>query len=211
MFHTESLSEREFDLILSVLRAGDVIGFPTDTCYGLAANPFNAEAIAKIFSLKGRPESKPILLLVDSLAMAEEITQPNSQLRGVAAAFWPGPLTVVLNAASNIPEMVIAGTGTVGLRWPLAPFATELVRRFGGPITGTSANRSGSLSCVTADEVRSQLSSLPLLVDGGQLPARSGSTLLDLTTDPPELLREGPVAFDALRDFFEGNVRRRVE
>src|SRR5205823_11125749 len=117
------------------------------------------------------------------LAMVERITKPDPRLRQVAAAFWPGPLTVVLQAASNIPDRVTAATGTVGVRWPVAPFVTELVRRLGGPITGTSANRSGTPSCLTAAEVQAQLGSLPVLVDGGELTVRGGSTLLDLTTE----------------------------
>ena len=209
VFHTQSLSEREFDAIVSVLRAGGVVGFPTDTAYGLAADPFNDRAVATIFSLKGRPEGKPILLLVDSLAMAERISRPAPHFRNLAQAFWPGPLTIVLPSASNVPEVVTAGTNTVGIRWPTAGFATELIRRFGGPITATSANRSGLPTCVTAAEVEAQLgSSLEMLVDGGELPSRSGSTLLDLTTEPPELLREGPVSFEALSAFFKGHIRR---
>jgi L-threonylcarbamoyladenylate synthase len=209
VFHTQSLSEREFDRIVSVLRAGGVVGFPTDTAYGLAADPFNDEAVATIFRLKGRAETKPILLLVDSVAMAERITQPNPGFYDVAQTFWPGPLTIVMTAAPTLSEKVTAGTGTVGVRWPVTGFATELVRRFGNPVTASSANRSGEATCVTAAEVQAQLGvSLEVLVDGGELPARSGSTLLDLTTDPPRLLRDGPVSFDSLRKFFGGNIRR---
>jgi L-threonylcarbamoyladenylate synthase len=207
--HTESLSEEEFELILSVLRAGGVIGFPTDTAYGLGADPFNVQAVAKIFKLKGRPETKPILLLVDSLEMAKRISRPLPILDSVAKAFWPGPLTLVLPAKSSVPQSVTAGTGTVGVRLPIAPFATELTRRLGNPITATSANLSGQTSCITAEEVRAQLQDqLPILVDGGTLPARSGSTLLDLTVTPPVLLREGPVSFESLNTFFEGRLRR---
>jgi L-threonylcarbamoyladenylate synthase len=212
VFHTASLSEREFDLILAVLRAGGVIGFPTDTAYGLAADPFNNEAIATIFKLKGRPENKPILLLVDSLEMAKRVTRPNPSLDDVAHEFWPGPLTIILPAIDKLPEAITAGTGGVGVRWPVAPFATELVRRFGNPITATSANKSGEPTCVTAAEVEEQLGSpLEFLVDGGELPARSGSTVLDLTNEPPQVLREGPVSFERLRSFFKNNVRRRPE
>jgi L-threonylcarbamoyladenylate synthase len=212
VFHTGSLSRRDFDLILSVLRAGGVVGLPTDTNYGLAADPFNQRAVSQIFNIKGRPETKPILLLVDSLEMTEQITLPNVLFRKVARAFWPGPLTLVLPARPAVSEGVTAGSGTVGVRWPLAPFATELVHHFGGPLTATSANRSGKPACVTATEVQNQLgSTLSILVDGGELPSRGGSTLLDLTADPPTLLREGPVDFDTLHDFFEGHMRSAVK
>jgi L-threonylcarbamoyladenylate synthase len=209
VIHTESLSDQEFDLILTVLRAGGVIGFPTDTAYGLGADAFNIHAVSEIFKLKGRPESKPILLLVDSLEMTAVIAQPAPLFERVAGAFWPGPLTLVLPAHSRVPEIVTAGTGTVGVRWPVARFATRLVRRFGGPVTATSANVSGQPSCITAAEVRSQLDDrLPLLIDGGELPERTGSTILDLTSDPPAVLREGPISFDDLHGFLGGNLQR---
>src|SRR5215831_10357069 len=212
VFHTASLSEREFDRIVSVLREGGVIGFPTDTAYGLAADPYNDQAVATIFKIKGRAETKPILLLVDSLEMAKRVTRPNPNLDGLAQEFWPGPLTIILPAASDVPEAITAGTGTVGIRWPVAPFATELICRFEKPVTATSANKSGEPTCVTAAEVEAQLgSALAFLVDGGELPARSGSTVLDVTSDPPQVLREGPVSFDRLRSFLGGNLRRHVQ
>jgi L-threonylcarbamoyladenylate synthase len=125
--------------------------------------------------------------------------------------FWPGPLTVILQAASSLSRSITAGTGTIGLRWPAAQFATSLVTRFGRPITATSANRSTLASAVSCDEVRSQLgTSLDILIDGGILPVRGGSTLLDLVSDPPVLLREGPISFERLSEFFRGNIRRQV-
>ena len=209
VFDTKSLSEREFDAIVSVLRAGGVIGFPTDTAYGLAADPFNHEAVATIFKLKGRPDGKPILLLVDSVTMVERVARPTSVFTAVAQAFWPGPLTMILPAVSTLPTSVTAGTETIGVRWPIAPFATALLQRFGGPLTATSANLSGQPTCVTAEEVEAQLGScLEFLVDGGELPTRSGSSVLNLTTDPPQLVREGPVSFTSLQAFLKGNIRR---
>src|SRR5262249_28542150 len=143
LINAANLSEDELDQILSVLQSGGVIGFPTDTAYGLGADPFNDDAIARIFSVKGRPESKPILLLVDSIEMAERVAVPVPQFREVAETFWPGPLTIVLPAMNLIPATVTASSGTVGIRWPKAPFATRLISAFGKPITATSANRSG--------------------------------------------------------------------
>ena len=163
------------------------------------------------FSLKGRPETKPILLLVDSLAMAEYVIQPGELFQIVARKFWPGPLTVITQAAPSVPANVTAGSGTIALRWPMASFATTLVHRLGAPITATSANRSGMPSSVSADEVREQFgNSLDALIDGGRLPSRGGSTLLDLTVDPPVVVREGPVSFERLSEFFNGRIRRRV-
>src|SRR5690349_18443812 len=130
VFDAKSLSEREFDAIVSVLRAGGVIGFPTDTAYGLAADPFNDEAVAAIFKLKGRPDGKPILLLVDSITMVERVAHSTPVFAAVAQAFWPGPLTMILPAVSTLPASVTAGTQTIGVRWPVAPFATALMKRF---------------------------------------------------------------------------------
>jgi len=202
-------SKEEFDLILSLLHEGRVIGFPTDTAYGLGADPFSASAIAEIFRIKGRPESKPILLLADSLEMTEHVAYSVPLFRPIAQEFWPGPITLVLPAREILPDSVTAGTGTIGVRWPVCPFATMLVRMFGKPITATSANRTGQQTCVTAAEVSEQIGELlPVLIDGGELPARSGSTLLDLTGETPVLLREGPVSFEALGAFLKGKLRR---
>src|SRR5262249_15582461 len=155
--------------------------------------PFCETAVERIFRIKGRPETKPILLLVDSVGMAESVIDPTDVFYRVVEAFWPGPLTIIMHAVASLPARVSAGTKTVGVRWPIAPFATALVSRFGGPVTATSANRSGMPSPVTAEEVHRQLGdSVDALVDGGVLPSSAGSTLLDLTAELPVLLREGP-------------------
>jgi L-threonylcarbamoyladenylate synthase len=210
VFRTEMFEDTACDEIVSLLRSGGIIAFPTDTAYGLGADPFNNAAVDRIFQIKGRSETKPILLLVSSVAMAESVTEPASVFHELAQQFWPGPLTVILPAAKSVPLKVTAGTETVGVRWPVADFATRLVKRFGQPITATSANQSGLPSAITAEEVRLQLDdSIDALIDGGPLPSRVGSTLIDLTVDPPLLLREGPISFETLRRFFEGRIRRR--
>jgi L-threonylcarbamoyladenylate synthase len=211
VFHTDSISESDFALILSILRRGGVIGFPTDTAYGLGADPLNETALSRIFKIKGRTETKPILLLVASITMAETVSEPDPVFYEVAQQFWPGPLTVVLPAKAFVSARVTAGTKTVGLRWPLSPWATKLIERFGSAITATSANRSGLPTAVTAEEVEAQLgNSIDALIDGGALPSRSGSTMLDLTGDLPVLLREGPISFERLHEFFKGRIRREV-
>jgi L-threonylcarbamoyladenylate synthase len=211
VFHTNRLSENDFSTILAILHRGGVIGFPTDTSYGLGANPFDDNAIDRIFRVKQRSETKPILLLVNSIHMAEILSRPPDAFYSLAQRFWPGPLTLINPAAPTLSEKVTAGTTSVGLRWPAADFATTLVGRFGRPITATSANRSSQVSAVTAQEVLTQLgSSLDALIDGGTLPVRGGSTLLDLTSDPPVLLREGPISFDSLSEFLGGRIKRQV-
>jgi L-threonylcarbamoyladenylate synthase len=210
VFRTEDAQDA-YGEIVSLLRAGGVIAFPTDTAYGLAADPFSETAVDRIFRIKGRPDTKPILLLVDSVRMAESIIHPTDVFYRVVEAFWPGSLTIIMHAVASLPANVSAGTNTVGVRWPIAAFATGLVSRLRSPVTATSANRSGMPSPVTAEEVQRQLGdSVDALVDGGVLPSSGGSTLLDLTADLPVLLREGPVPFEALVEFFEGRIRRRV-
>lgn len=201
LFEASALSDGAFDQILSFLRAGGVIAFPTDTSYGLGADPFSERAVRRIFEVKGRAEEKPILLLVNSVAMADRIAHLSDRALKLATRFWPGPLTMVVPARKLVPSLVTAGTGTIGIRWPAANFAERLIDGLGQPITATSANRSGLPSCVTASEVCQQLGDeLQLIVDGGRLPTRSGSTLLDLTSDPPRILREGPIHEAELSD-----------
>lgn len=201
LFEAAALSDGAFEQILSFLRSGGVIGFPTDTSYGLGADPFNETAVRRIFEIKGRPEGKPILLLVDSVEMASSVCHFSERALALADRFWPGPLTMILPARENVPSLVTAGTGNVGVRWPTADFALRLVRALGRPITATSANRSGIPSSVTAVEVCEQFSeSLEFVIDGGKLPARGGSTLLDLTEIPARVLRAGPIAESALSD-----------
>ena len=209
VFRTETLLDADYAELTSLLQSGGVIAFPTDTAYGLGADPFNEAAIDRIFRLKGRAETQPILLIVDSLAMAKSVSVPPRVFRETAAQFWPGPLTMILRAAKSLPPKVTAGTNTIGLRWPVAESATRLLKHFKRPITATSANRSGRPSAITAEEVRAQFDeSLDALIDGGTLPSRGGSTLLDLTVEPPVLLREGPVSFESLQQFFDGKIRR---
>lgn len=179
----------------AAIRAGEVVAMPTDTVYGLAGNPFDAGAVQRIVRLKGRPETKPILLLVDSIRQAETLAAEIPEaFERLAARFWPGPLTMILRAAASVPRWITAGTGTVAVRLPGSVLAREIVRAARVPLTGTSANRSGQAAVVTAQGVREQFPrGLVLIVDGG--PARSNvpSTLVDLTSEP-RVLREGAVA-----------------
>ena len=211
MFRAEGLQDEGYDEIVTLLRSGGVIAFPTDTAYGLGANPFADAAVDRIFEVKDRPENKPILLLVDSVTMAESVAKPADDFYKLVQQFWPGPLTVILAAAKSVPTKLTAGTRTVGVRWPMADFATSLVKRFGLPITATSANRAGLPAAVTAEEVLEQLDDrIDALVDGGRLPSRGGSTVIDLTADPSVLVREGPISFETLQRSFDGRIRRKA-
>jgi L-threonylcarbamoyladenylate synthase len=206
-FDAPSLKDEDLEQILSFLRTGGVIGFPTDTAYGLGADPFNEAAVRRIYEIKRRPETKPILLLVNSVEMAAEVAHLSGLFFAIARRFWPGPLTIVLPALDKVSRLLTAGTGGIGVRWCRSPFVSRLLEAFGRPLTATSANLSGSPAPVTADEVAAQLGDrLEVLIDGGSLPVRGGSTVLDLTKDPPVLLREGPVTFAELNKAMEGHI-----
>jgi L-threonylcarbamoyladenylate synthase len=211
VYRTETFEGEAYGEIVSLLRSGGVVAFPTDTTYGLGADPFNETAIDRIFRIKGRPDTKPILLVVSSVEMAESVAEANEVFYDFARHFWPGPLTMILRAVKSVPLKLTAGTQKIGVRWPSAPFAARLVKEFGRPITATSANRSGLPAATTAEEVSAQLGdSVDSLIDGGELPSRSGSTVLDLTTGAPVLLREGPVSFERLQRFLGGKIRRQA-
>ena len=183
---------------------GEVIAIPTDTFYGLAANPFDLSAVEKIFAIKGRDKSQPLLLLVDSLKMAAELAADlPGNFRSLAKRFWPGPLTIVVEAASKIPPLVTGHSGRIGLRLPSAPLAVALIKEAKFPLTATSANRAGERECTTAEQVHAQLGErLALIVDGGTCRAKSPSTVLDLGPDSWTILREGAVPRSAIETFF---------
>ena len=203
------LSEEEIATIIDVVGRGGVICFPTDTAYGLGVDPGNTSAVDRLFAIKGRPSDKPILLLVDSVEMARKQSRETALFEELAGKFWPGPITMVVSAVPDLSERVTAGSGTVGIRWPAAPLATRLVGRLGHPLTATSANLSGEAPARSATEAVDQLADrVDLVIDGGPSPDTSLSTLLDLTKDPPQLLREGPLSYGDLADFLQGRLRR---
>lgn len=182
-----------------VLTGGGVVAFPTETFYGLAAAGLNAVAARRVFELKGRPEQKPLLLLVDGLEMVEKIAaRIPAAARALMARHWPGPLTLVLEAAPIVPREVTAGTGRVGVRVSAHAVARGLVRRLGEPVTAPSANPSGGEPPVTAREVLRDFDGLiDLVLDAGPTPGGLPSTVLDVTVDPPRVIRQGAVRLEA--------------
>lgn len=181
-----------------IISAGGVIAFRTDTFYGLGVDPFNATAVAKIRELKGREENKPILLLLADVSVVDRfIADRSADFDRIAKRFWPGPLTIVGRAVANLPPEITAGTGTVGVRVPDDTTVRNLVRDCGGALTATSANPSGLSPARTASEVREYFgSALDLIIDGGFVTATSPSTVLDATTSPPRIIREGAVKIE---------------
>ncbi len=179
----------------AVLRRGGLVAFPTETFYGLGAAALQAAAVRRVFAVKRRPDVKPVLVLVDSVAMVEALAldiPPGA--RALMAAHWPGALTLVLRARPHVPSEVTAATGTVGVRLPAHPVARALVTALGEPITAPSANLSGLAPPTTAAEVLTQLGDgVELVLDGGATAGGEPSTVLDVTVDPPRLVRAGAV------------------
>jgi len=183
-----------------LLRAGEIVALPTETVYGLAANAFDEKAVAKIFQIKGRPANNPIIVHVASLEMAGRCVKdwPNNADQ-LARAFWPGPLTLVLPRAKEIPDNVTAGGATVGVRWPSHPLIQAVIRECGFPLAAPSANLSGRISPTSAEHVRKQLGGkILLIVDGGPSQVGIESTVLDLTVSPPQVLRPGMIHAESL-------------
>jgi L-threonylcarbamoyladenylate synthase len=180
----------------ALLRAGAIVAFPTESFYGLGVDALDARAVDRLLRAKRRPADKPVLVLVDSIEMAERVAAsvPPS-VRALMARHWPGPLTLVLEAAPAVAEALTAGTGTIGIRMPGHPVALDLVRAAGRPVTAPSANPSGAPPPTTAEEVRRYFGSeVELILDGGPTAGGTGSTVADCTVWPPRVLRAGPVA-----------------
>jgi L-threonylcarbamoyladenylate synthase len=185
-----------------VIERGGVIGYRTDTLYGLGADPANAAAVRRIIELKGREDGKPILLLLsDFAAVAKYLTHISQPFADIARRFWPGPLTLIGEAKSELPDELTAGTGTIGLRLPEAHAVRALVSSCGGALTATSANPSGRPAALTAEEVAEYFPELDLIIDGGKVTTAEPSTVLSVTGSQPILIREGAVAVSELQEW----------
>jgi L-threonylcarbamoyladenylate synthase len=187
----------------AVLRAGELVGLPTDTVYGVASDAYNGAAAEKVFAAKQRTATAPLLILVDSLEMAQACMAGSSELFAqLTARFWPGPLTIVVPASERIPAQVTAGTATVGIRFPRAPIALALIAASGGPITASSANLSGQPECRSAEDVnRSIGTGLPLILDGGPSGDGAASTVVSVLEGRVKMLRKGAISEKAISDF----------
>ena len=198
--HTKALFEFAVKRAAELLRAGEVVALPTETVYGLAANALDENAVAKIFAVKGRPAHNPIIVHVSDNEMARRCVENFSPLaEKFSRAFWPGPLTLVLPRSGKIPSNVTAGGETVGVRWPSHPIMQAVIRECGFPLAAPSANLSNQISPTNAAHVRAQLDGkIPLIVDGGQSQVGIESTVLDLTSEPPRILRPGMIHAESL-------------
>src|SRR6202050_765166 len=188
------------------IRAGEVLGMPTDTFYGLAADPFNLRAVDRVYDIKTRSRHKPLSLLIESVDQAEELAKPlPEEFYALARKFWPGPLTIIVKAASRLPVKVAGHTGNVALRVPNAAIPRAVVAAAAIPITATSANLSGASECTSAEQVRDQLKGrISIIVDGGISPRDVASTSVDLSDEATRwrIIRAGAIAGDEISRFF---------
>jgi L-threonylcarbamoyladenylate synthase len=186
----------------SIIRAGGLVAFPTETVYGLGADAMNEPAIRRIFEAKGRPADNPLIVHVCDRAMLDLVTaNVSAKAEALIAAFWPGPLTLVLKRKPQVAESVSAGLSTVAVRMPRSPIALELIRRARTPIAAPSANLSGRPSATNAAHVARDLEGrIDMILDGGATNIGVESTVLDMTSEPPVILRPGWVTREQLME-----------
>ncbi|PIE59353.1 MAG: threonylcarbamoyl-AMP synthase [Desulfobulbus propionicus] len=199
----KKIDSSSIDLAVSILRAGGIIAYPTETFYGLGVDPFNRAALKRLYAVKQRERSQPILLLVSGMAqcaslLAEPVAETFTRL---AKCYWPGPLTLVHKARPDIPNELTGQTGSVGVRQSPHPSAAEILRRFQRPVTGTSANISGSEGAARAKQVVQMFpQELDLILDGGETPGKTGSTLVQCSNNSIQCIREGSISYQAVCD-----------
>jgi L-threonylcarbamoyladenylate synthase len=195
-------TEQEIEKAAEILRAGGLVAFPTETVYGLGADASNAAAVKKIFAAKGRPADHPVIVHIADMSelkhWAAEVPRAAWLL---AEKFWPGPLTMVLKRSPHVNDLISGGQNSIGLRVPGHPVAQQLLKAFGGGIAAPSANKFGRLSPTTAEHVREELgSAVEMVLDGGPCDVGIESTIVDLTREPPAILRPGRVTAQQIAD-----------
>lgn len=194
--NTQRLTSGEIEKAAALLRAGKLVAVPTETVYGLAADATQEGAVQANYDAKGRPETKPLNVLVDSMAMVETVCRDiPADAYQLAEAFWPGPLTMILWGKGTLPPIVPAGGATQGVRCPDHPATLAMIRALGRPLACPSANLSGQPSPKSAEDVLSQLGgSIDAVLDGGPCAVGVESTILDLAVTPYRILRQGGLA-----------------
>lgn len=188
-----------------ILTSCGIIAYPTETFYGLGADAGNENAIRKIYSIKGRNFNNPISVIIDQTAQLQSLVEgvPNNAML-LMQAFWPGALTIVFKAAGVVSPLLTAGTDKIGVRISSHPAARAIAAKLGRPVTATSANLSGAPECSTADEVINQIGDkLDAIVDLGKTSGGIGSTIIDITCNPPKILRQGVITSDAIKKYVD--------
>lgn len=184
----------------TLLQNGGVVAFPTETYYGLAVDPFNQTALARLFALKRRAVDKPVLLIIENASqLSRLVAEVPPDFNILMEKFWPGPLTLVFPGALSLPEMLTCDRGTIGVRVSSHPVARQLARAFGRPITATSANFSGQPPAITAASVRAQFGTgLAAVLDGGKTTGDRGSTIVGYQEGKACLIRDGVIPFSQI-------------
>lgn len=193
---TDNSEEKILTRAAEIILSGGVIAYPTETFYGLGADATNEKAIKKIFAVKGRDFKNPISLIIgqtdDIYPLVKNIPESAKKLM---AAFWPGALTIIFQAANNVSPLLTAGSGKIGLRVSSHPIALKIVQKLKKPLTATSANLSGMSECSLASEVAGQIGDkIDAIIDQGKTQGEEASTVIDVTCDPPVILREGAIS-----------------
>jgi L-threonylcarbamoyladenylate synthase len=180
---------------VAILRDGGIVAYPTDTIYGLGADIYNDKAVEKVFKAKNRPMSMPLPILIDNVQqLADLVSGQTAFSRALMKKFWPGALTIIFNKAPKLHSLALAGSDKIGVRIPDHTVARLLIRELGKPIAGTSANLHAGKITLTADEVRAQLGShVDYIIDADQCTGGTESTIVDVTTEPPVILRQGKI------------------
>ncbi len=189
----------------AMIRRGGLVVFPTRGLYGLGADAFNADAVGRIFDLKGRSADKALLVLIEDVrALTRVAKAPSAMATYLMRHFWPGQVTFVVPARTDLPVGLNAGSGYIGVRWVGHPVAAALIRAVGNPLTGTSANISGTKGCAAVDDLDSNiLARVDGVLDAGPLAGGHGSTVVDVTSAAPVVLREGAVAASEIMSCFQ--------
>jgi len=206
MYNTETINIKEnfdegIEKAIELIKANEVVAFPTETVYGLGGNAFSDDAVRRIFKAKGRPADNPLIVHVASIEQAEELGEINEEAKKMLDAFWPGPFTAVVKKKDIVPDLVTSGLPTIGIRMPKNPGILEVIKRTGLPIAAPSANISGSPSPTEAHHVETDLMGrIPLILDGGHTEYGLESTVCDLTGETPLVLRPGGITAEEIKE-----------
>ncbi|HET7633156.1 MAG TPA: L-threonylcarbamoyladenylate synthase [Burkholderiales bacterium] len=202
------VSDRDIERAAGILKAGGLVAFPTETVYGLGADASSADAVRKIFAAKNRPADHPVIVHVaDASQLADWVITVPESAKKLGRALWPGPLTIILQRAAGVPDVVTGGQDTVAVRVPSHPVAQRLLRAFGGGIAAPSANRFGRISATTAAHVRKELGdAVDIVLDGGAADVGIESTIVDLSGTQPALLRPGAITRERLETVLDAAV-----
>jgi L-threonylcarbamoyladenylate synthase len=197
IIHVDPLNPRHDQILKAsgMIHTGGVIIFPTQYLYGLGADALNTQAVDRIFEIKNRSHRKPILVLIEKQKYLSRLVQEiPSAAESIMNTFWPGAVTIVFDAADTLPANLTAGTHKIGVRMPRHPVASAVTKAVGGPVTATSANITGDSGCATVSDIPPGImDQVDLILDAGTLKGGLGSTVVDVTVDPPKIIREGAI------------------